>query len=56
MPRWEPRKPAHDIALNRAQRLYASVLSAKIVATIPDLYSAAEVLMLGGCPDAEHLD
>lgn len=37
---------------NEAQRLYARVLGAKIVATIEDLYSAAEVLMVAECPDA----
>ncbi len=37
---------------NHAQRLYAEVLGAKVVATIEDLYSATEVLMLGDCPDA----
>ena len=36
---------------NKAQRLYAKVLGAKIVATIEDLYSAAEVLMVAECPD-----
>jgi len=34
---------------NQAQQLYAKVLGAKIVATIVDLYSAAEVLMVGDC-------
>ena len=32
--------------------VYATVLGAKIVATIEDLYSAAEVLMVAECPDA----
>lgn len=34
-------------AENQAQRLYAKVLGAKIVATIEDLYSSTEVLMIG---------
>jgi len=37
---------------NRAQRLYSDVLGVRIVATIDNLYSATEVLLLGDCPDA----
>jgi ribosomal protein S18 acetylase RimI-like enzyme len=37
---------------NQAQRLYVKVLGAKIVATIENLYSATEVLMVAECPDA----
>jgi len=39
-------------AENQAQQLYANVLGAKIVATIDDLYSSTEVLMIGDCRDA----
>jgi len=37
---------------NHAQRLYAQVLGAKVVASIEGLYSGTEVLMLGEPPDA----
>jgi len=37
---------------NQAQRLYSDVLGTRIVASIENLYSDTEILLLGDCPDA----